>query len=125
MSLLVDVFAVGTDGELRILDVPEGASDLAGFERWRTTVWGSDVVGSLGVRFFPQLAGNDLKVEPSEVPAFLQECALLREHLEDIVTRTVHPRTLEEHRHVLSRRLANIEDAANRAQSTEDGILIW
>ncbi|WP_438297565.1 hypothetical protein [Streptomyces sp. HUAS TT7] len=124
MSLSVDVFVVGTDGELRILDVPDGASDLAGFERWRTT-WGSDVVGSLGARFFPQLAGADLKVEPSEVPAFLRECTLLREHLEDIVTRTVRSRTLAEHRHVLSRRLANIEDAAKRAQSMDGGILIW
>jgi hypothetical protein len=73
MSLSVDVFVVGTDGELRILDDPEGASDLAGFERWRTTVWVSDMVGSLGARFFPQLVGDDLQVEPSEVPAFLQE----------------------------------------------------
>ncbi|MFE4873836.1 hypothetical protein [Streptomyces sp. NPDC056682] len=125
MSLSVDVFVVGTDGELQILDVPEGASDLAGFERWRTTVWGSDTVGSLGARFFPQLSSDDLKVEPSEVSAFLQECALLRKHLEDIATRTVRPRTLEEHRHALSRRLANIENAANRAQSIGGGVLIW
>ncbi|MFE9404798.1 hypothetical protein ACFYNY_24035 [Streptomyces sp. NPDC006530] len=71
------------------------------------------------------LADDDLKVEPSEVPAFLQECALLREHLETVVTGTVRTRTLEEHRHVVSCRLANIEDAARRAQSVDGGVLIW
>ncbi|MEV6758623.1 hypothetical protein [Streptomyces sp. NPDC051214] len=126
MSLSVDVFVVGADGEMQVLDVPEGCSDLAGFESWRTRVWGSQVVRSLGARFLPVLAGADLRVETSEVPAFLRECALLRDHLEDIVIGTNPVRTVEEHRHAISARLANIEDAARRAERVDGGgVLIW
>jgi hypothetical protein len=125
MSLLVDVFVVGSDGEMQVLDVPAGSSDLAGFERWRTRVWGSEVVRSLGARLFPVLAGADLQVDVEQVPAFLRECILLRENLEKIVAGTIPARTVEEHRDVISRRLANIEDAARRAQTVGGGVLIW
>ncbi|MFF3685727.1 hypothetical protein [Streptomyces sp. NPDC002187] len=125
MSLSVDVFVVGADGRKQVLDVPEGCSDLAGFERWRTTVWGSEVVRSLGARFLPVLADADLQVAADQVPAFLRECALLRENLERIVAGTDPVRTVEEHRRTISERLANIEDAAGRAKAMCAGILIW
>ncbi|WP_230423502.1 hypothetical protein [Streptomyces radicis] len=64
MSLSVDVFVVEAGGAIRVLDVPAGCSDLAGFERWRTTVWGSDAVRSLGARFLPVLAEADLRSSP-------------------------------------------------------------
>ncbi|MFB8237547.1 hypothetical protein ACFC58_13445 [Kitasatospora purpeofusca] len=82
MSLTVHVFVVGEDGKRNLLDVPEGSSDLAGFERWRTSVWGSEVVRSLGATFFPVLAGGDLTVAPDQVADFLDECALIRSNLE-------------------------------------------
>ncbi|WP_269858008.1 hypothetical protein [Streptomyces sp. RPT161] len=125
MSLSVDVFVIGADGEMQVLDVPAGCSYLAGFERWRTRVWGSEAVRSLGARFFPVLAAADLQVDVDQVPAFLRECALLREHLETIVAGTPAVRTVEEHRDVISRRLANIEDAARRAQAMGGGVLSW
>ncbi|UNO43435.1 hypothetical protein [Streptomyces sp. MST-110588] len=125
MSLSVDVFVIAPDGQTQVLDVPPGCSDLAGFEDWRTRVWGSQAVRSLGARFFPVLADGDLRVEADQVPAFVAECVLLRENLERIVTETVPVRTVEEHRQAISGRLANIEDAARRAQETDGGILIW
>ncbi|MEJ3651768.1 hypothetical protein WEH80_02010 [Actinomycetes bacterium KLBMP 9759] len=124
MSLSVDVFVVGADGERRWLDVSEGSSDLAGFESWRTGVWGAEVVRSLGAHFFPVLADADLYVEPAQVPAFLCECALLRENLEEIVAGTRPVRTIEEHKHQISRRLANIEGAAGRARAMGGGVVI-
>ena len=66
------------DGRTEVLDVPEGVSDLAGFESWRTTVWGSEAVRSLGAEFFPVLATGDLTVPPEQVPDFRRECAALR-----------------------------------------------
>jgi hypothetical protein len=125
MSLSVDVFVVGADGARQVLDVPDGCSDLAGFESWRTRVWGAEVVRSLGARFFPVLADADLYVEPEQVPAFLCECVLLRENLEEIVSGTDPVRTVEELRHQISERLTNIEDAAGRAQAVGGGVLIW
>jgi hypothetical protein len=125
MSLSVHVFVHDADGKMQLLDEPPGVSDLAGFESWRTEVWGSEVVRSLGARFFPALAGGDLKVEASHVQAFKDECLLLREKLETIAARTAAGRTVEEHRYTISQRLAHIEAAVDRAQATEGGVLIW
>jgi hypothetical protein len=112
----VNVFVVGPDGEPTVLDAPEGQSELAGFERWRTTVWGSPEVRALGARFFPTLDGNDLTVEPADVPAFLEECALLRANLPAITP----DRWVD-----VDFRLANIEQAGHRAREIGGGVLVW
>ncbi|MEU0433552.1 hypothetical protein ABZ153_18315 [Streptomyces sp. NPDC006290] len=125
MSLSVDVFVVGDDGQVDVLDVPEGSSDLAGFERWRTSVCGSDAVRSLGASFFPALAGGDLKVFPDQVTDFLAECALIRNNLEVVAPRTDPSKTHAEYAGQISERLRNIEDAAERAQAVAGGVLIW
>ncbi|MFB7620453.1 hypothetical protein [Kitasatospora sp. NPDC056181] len=125
MSLSVDVFVLDANGKRRIQDVPDGGSDSAGFESWRTRVWGTEVVRSLGATFLPVLAEADLTVEPEQVPEFLRECFLLRENLERIVTETEPVRTVEEHRHAIYERLAIIEAAAQRASAMGGGILIW
>src|SRR5579859_3458322 len=83
MSLSVDVFLVGDDGKDDLQEVPAGSSDLAGFERWRTVVWGSEATRALGAKFFPVLAEDDwLRVEPAQVADFQAECVLLRSNLE-------------------------------------------
>ncbi|MGI3198565.1 hypothetical protein ACRJ4W_08050 [Streptomyces sp. GLT-R25] len=81
MSLSVDVYVPRAEGGIEVLDVPPESSDVAGWERWRTEVWGSEPVRSLGARFFPRLATEDLTVAPDEVSDFLAECDLLRTHL--------------------------------------------
>ncbi|MEU4468659.1 hypothetical protein AB0G20_34075 [Streptomyces sp. NPDC024017] len=98
MSLSVDVFLREPDGQWRILDVPEGRDDSAGFESWRRTVWGSEPVRALGARFLPVLADDDLEVEAEDVAEFLREVALLRDHLDAIAENTQRPRGLAEHR---------------------------
>ncbi|MFD3774877.1 hypothetical protein [Streptomyces sp. NPDC058612] len=125
MSLSVDVYVVGAYGQRNVQDVPDGCSDSAGFESWRTQVWGADVVRSLGAVLLPVLAEADLQVEPEQVPAFLRECLLLRENLESIVGGTEPVRTIEEHREAISERLAIIEDTAKRAKALGGGVLIW
>ncbi|WP_123559977.1 hypothetical protein [Kitasatospora cineracea] len=125
MSLSVNVFVVGADGERQVQEVPEGSSNAAGFESWRTRVWGAEVVRALGAIFFPVLADADLQVEPEQVPAFQRECLLLRENLERIVANTEPVRTTDEHRSAISERLAIIEDAARRASAIGGGVLIW
>src|SRR5690242_6696817 len=93
MSLCVDVVVRGPNGEFDVLDVPEGCDDSAGFESWRWTVWGSEVVRSLGARRLPVLAeGGRLEVPTEELPLFLAEIALLRAHM-DVICAAVelHP----------------------------------
>src|SRR4051794_36180281 len=77
VTLCVDVFVYDENDNLRVLPVPEGSYDLAGFESWRQEVWGSAATIALGAHFLPQLDGSDLYVQPDEVDAFAAECALL------------------------------------------------
>ncbi|WP_329404368.1 hypothetical protein [Streptomyces melanogenes] len=125
MSLLVHVFVYAPDGSRDYLDAPDGVSETAGFERWRTSVWGSPVVRSLGARFFPRLAEDDLYVEADEAGSFLDECALLASHVPLIVAGMDPGRTAEEHTHHLTSKLAHISRAARRAVEAGGGVVIW
>ncbi len=119
MTLAVDVFLRDADGQWNVLDVPEGCNDSAGFENWRETVWGSAPVRALGATYLPVLASSDLYVEASDVPEFLREIALLREHLEAVAG------DVGKQSDVIGSRLDNIEAAALRAREIGGGVLIW
>ncbi|MFF0095726.1 hypothetical protein ACFYSF_38215 [Streptomyces canus] len=125
MSLLVEVFVREPDGTRRILDVPDGVYQSGGFESWRTTVWGSEFVRSLGARFLPVLADQDLYVEAEEVPEFQREVALLRSRLDEVAHGTQRPRTVEEHRDDIEIRLRIIEESSRKALEIGGGVLIW
>ncbi|WP_030943115.1 hypothetical protein [Streptomyces sp. NRRL S-646] len=125
MSLLVEVFAREPDGGIRILDVPDDVYQSGGFESWRTTVWGSEFVRSLGARFLPVLADDDLCVEAEEVPEFRREVALLRSRLDELAHRTDRPGTVEERRHQIETRLRIIEESIRKALEIGGGVLIW
>ncbi|QCD58478.1 hypothetical protein [Streptomyces hawaiiensis] len=125
MTLAVDVFVRDANGEWRVLDVPQGCDDSAGFESWRRTVWGSETVRSLGARRLPVLAEDNLFVEADEVPGFLREVALLRANLDLIAATTERPRGITERRDQLGSRLRNIEATALRALESGAGVLIW
>ncbi|MGX4689590.1 hypothetical protein [Streptomyces sp. JNUCC 63] len=124
MGLLVEVFVRGPDGDTRILDVPEDFHQSAGFESWRTTVWGSELVRSPGARFLPVPAGRNPEVEAARVPDFLREVALLRARPDLIAFGTRRPRTAEEHRDRIQDRLRINEEAALRALVIGGGVLV-
>lgn len=125
MSLRVDVFVLGDDGEIRVLDTPECCEPLAGFESWRSTVWGSAAVRALGAQFFVVLADGDLTIAPDQVPDFLRECATLRASIGDIAPTDSprHPRHW--YLETISARLANIQIAAGYALGIGGGVMIW
>jgi hypothetical protein len=112
MSLTVQVF--GPDGALE-------APEPAGFQSYRTVVWGSQAARDLGARFFPQLAFGDLRVQPGEVEDFEKECALLRAHLDTIAPPDEQGRSRCE---TVAERLTIIEAAAARARSLGGGVVI-
>jgi hypothetical protein len=124
VSLLVEVFVREPDGGIRILDVPDDGYQSGGFESWRTTMWGSRFVRSLGARFLPVPAGQDLYVEAEDVPEFRREVALLRSRLVEVTHGTRRPRTVEEHRHQIETRLRIIEESIRKALETGGGVLI-
>ncbi|GAA1406805.1 hypothetical protein GCM10009639_55050 [Kitasatospora putterlickiae] len=124
MSLLVEVFTTDESGNSRFPDVPDGSSDLAGFESWRSTVWGSERVRSLGARFFPQLAGDTLCVAPADVPEFIQEVFLLQSNVESIAAGMDSPTPVTHRVGQIADRLDNILDAAQRAIQIGGGVQI-
>ncbi|MGW2637979.1 hypothetical protein [Streptomyces sp. NPDC001348] len=125
MSLTVEVFVREADGKSRILDVPDDVFHSGGFESWRTTVWGSEFVRSLGARLLPVLAERDLCVEAGDVPELLREVAVLCSRLDEVARGTERPRTVEEHRHQIETRLAIIEESCRKALEIGGGVLIW
>jgi hypothetical protein len=86
-----------------VLDAAEPGADLAGFESFRTTVWGSAAMHALSARYFPVLDGADLTVPPDEVPEFLREWFVA----------------------TISARLANIKAAGEQALAAGGGVVIW
>lgn len=125
MSLSVHTFLTRDDGGMTLLDDLGQGADLAGFESFRTSVWGSDAVRGLGARFFPVLRSAELMVAPEEVMAFLTECALLRANLNMIMPPADPDHSHEWYLEVVSTRLANIEAAARRALEVGGGVVIW
>ncbi|MFC9434522.1 hypothetical protein [Nocardia sp. NPDC057030] len=134
MSLNVYTFLPSEEGSRdivgRVLDTPEGVSDSAGFESWRTEVWGSEAIRSLDARFLPVLADTtrpraDLIVMPEEIPALLRECRMVREWLVEVVPRDPHEAFFARRARGILDRLANIEIAAGRALGVGGGVLIW
>lgn len=119
MSLSVDVFFREPGGGMRVLDVPAGCNDSAGFESWRHKVWGSDAVRALGARFLPRVFDEWMEVPAGELPGLLDEIALLRARLDPIAA------AVEVHPTALGKRLDNIEAAARRAQELGAWVIIW
>jgi hypothetical protein len=119
VSLTVDVFVVDETGESVLLDSPSDGSDLAGHERTRTDLWGSDIIRSLGGRYLPHLAANDLWVRPDSVEGFLAECDLIRVNIRAIAARTGRSEDY------ISDRLNNMIKAARRASDLGGGIVVW
>lgn len=142
MSLIVSVFVKDGVGAA-VPDKEAGSSLAAGFENWRTRVWGSAQVRALGAKYFPRLAGSDLYVDAGDVAAFLRECALLREHLDVIAAAvdlscqpgiavstatgsvTAVAGSPEVFRGQVSLHLANIEAAARHALEIGGYVVIW
>ncbi|MFF8693559.1 hypothetical protein ACF08W_15295 [Streptomyces sp. NPDC015144] len=119
MSLLVHTFVYDEDGRQRLLDDPEDGSDMAGFERTRTALWGSECARALGARFLPELADGNLYVQPEDIEDFLAECALLRRHTAELAE---HSGYREDY---VAVRLSHIHRAALRARSVGGGVLVW
>lgn len=125
VTLSVHIFLNGQDGEMIVLDPPSMGAELAGFESFRVSVWGSESVLALGARFFPALAFEDLVIPPDDVTTFLKECSVLRANLDAITPATDSDHSHEWYLEVVSTRLRNIEAAAERALEVGGGVLIW
>jgi hypothetical protein len=103
-----------------IIDEPDHAKELAGFETWRSKVWGSAAVIALGCRILPQLRTQDIYCLEQDVPHLTQDAKLILKHLADIAEATgCEAETIRY-------RTQNILDAALWAQEhPHGGVIIW
>ncbi len=125
MSLTVDVFISNVDGEMEVLDVPEGCDDAIGPEVWRTLVWGSAAVRALGARYFPVLDGADLVVRSDDLLDFRDECCLIEANLDSVTPEGNADKTRDEYREDIRKRLEHIQTAIDRALAVGGGVVLW
>ncbi|MEV8629269.1 hypothetical protein [Streptomyces sp. NPDC051079] len=121
MSLNVDTYVYEPNGEWTLLDDPDDdySRTMAGFERSRSKLWGSEAVRALGARFLPRLDGSDLKVEPGDIDAFLAECEALRPHVDHLGEVSGYGNEY------VARCLDNIVAASVRAKAERGGVIVW
>jgi hypothetical protein len=74
MSLVVSAFWHDpATGEMKEFTDWDDGHHMAGVERARWKLWGSEAVKQRGAKFLPQLAESDLWVAPEELEAFMAE----------------------------------------------------
>jgi len=96
----------------------ESGRDLAGYEVWRTTVWGADAAIRRGAQFLPTLAQRDLYVEYEELDAFEAECHLLLHDIEGFAAEINSDSAAIRHR------LENFLWAINQTRQSHGGVYI-
>jgi hypothetical protein len=85
MSLVVSAYWRNPDtGETEEFTDWEQGHYMAGVERARWDLWGSEAVRRRGARFLPQLADSDLWVAAEELDAFVAEVSALQAALDDL-----------------------------------------
>jgi hypothetical protein len=96
----------------------EPGRDLAGFEVWRTKVWGTDGAIRRGAYFLSTLAKSDLYVEHEELDTFEAECQLLLRDIEGFAAE------IEGDGAAIRHRLENFLWTIERARETGGGVYI-
>lgn len=118
MTLLVNTFKRNQDGEL-IIDDTEHSLELAGFESFRTTFYGSHAAKELGLTILPSLATQDVWVSGSELSGLRREVEIVLDHLNQFVEESQCGLD------TLQQRAFNILAAIDRAESIGGGVVIW
>ncbi|WAS97965.1 hypothetical protein [Nannocystis punicea] len=77
MTLITHAYVREADGGMRTLDAEPPRNDLAGPERWRVTVYGSDAARALGLTLLPTLATEDVYAEGEELDVLEREIQVM------------------------------------------------
>lgn len=116
MSLSVWTYVYAENGERKYLETERG-KDLAGFESWRNTFYGSDFVKNLNLRKLYSLKEGDLWVEGKELIELETEVKTFLQNLDKFVKRADDKSGFEF-------RLQNILDAVKKAKETGGGVVV-
>ena len=119
MSLSISILKANVkDNGYDEIELPKGR-DLAGGERWRTEVYGSELLRGLGLEALPELAAGDISAFGEELLTIKKEANLLLENISEISTSL----GIEEEK--LRFRIKNISDACDQASARGAELRIW
>lgn len=119
------------DGDTGAFETPMPPySELAGFESWRWTVWGSAPVRRLGLTILPSLADGDVYasgVRLDELEAEVRQLErVLRAVVDELEASGVHIVANADPYETVRERLANIAAAIRLARALPGGeVVIW
>jgi hypothetical protein len=119
MSLTVHAYRRDSSGSIQFIDEPPG-THVAGFESWRTKVYGSEYVRGLGARLLPLLAETDLFVEtPAELDELEADCGLVLANVAEVAS------AAGDRPDRVALRIGNIQQAIERAREHDGYVVVW
>jgi len=119
MSLSVSVYVRGASGEMNFVEPESDSAELAGFESYRTTLYGSQAAKSLGLTLLPSLATHDVFAEGTELERLRRESELALANIDKFVAESGAPGER------LRCRFENIIAAVDKARRLGGGVVIW
>ncbi len=119
MTLLVNTFVRTSTGEMDIIEPDCHSEELAGFESYRQTLYGSRAALSLGLQLLPKLATEDVYAEGADLGRLRTEAELSLANIE--LFEEESGGTAES----LRSRFENIIGAVRRASCVGGGVVIW
>jgi len=118
MSLLVNVRVYDENGEYSEIELEQG-KDLAGGERLRFILYGSELAENLGLKLLPQLKNHDLHVEPDNLDELENELKTILDNIEEFA------KNADFVQEYVKARVQNIFDAIQIARKEKGVLVIW
>lgn len=118
MSLLVNIRIYDKSGEYTEIELDNG-KDLAGGERFRFNLYGSNLAESLGFKLLPQLKQHDLYVESQKLDELENELKTILEKVEEF------SRVAESELEYVKDRVRNVLNAVQIAKKVNGVLVIW
>ena len=114
MSIVLD-----EDGKMIFYDSEDSSEPLAGFEVYRTEVYGSELAKRLGFKVLPTLASNNIYAKGQEVNKLKTEAeTIMREA-------SAFAEQFNNDAETIKYRADNIRKACIRARKMQGNVVIW
>ena len=118
MSLSVNIRIYDESGEYTEIELDNGR-DLAGGERFRFKLYGSNLAESLGFKLLPQLKQHDLYVESQKLDELENELKTIQEKVGEF------SRAAESDQEYVKARVQNVLKAVQIARKVNGVVVIW
>jgi hypothetical protein len=120
MSLIVTLFTHNETIDINELEkqIPAPYNDLFGFEVYRKTVWGSNVMKELGCKLIASLSETDIFAYGEDLQELKRECHVILSNIDHVVNRGI------EREDFIVFRINNVLEAIKVAEKYDD-VGVW